>query len=157
LNELCVILEKRTNEDTIAIDFSTLRVKDDTAMISVILEKVLKRKYPDLHWVVKDVNMRTAATVTDGYFRSAINWEAVKTKPIWAVDERVITVACARDVAKSLAVDVLKESLCFDYFDDETIDAGTSQQPNPNEVAIIDSTSACGEIIDDDSVDWDDI
>jgi len=109
LEEICVIVEKRADTDTLIIDFSTLRVRDDTQFVSLILENVLKAKYPDLYSATKNCDDDSCSII-----QKPIIWDAVKTKPIWCVNERLITLNCARDVAKSLAIDVLKESMKFD-------------------------------------------
>ena len=150
LEEICIIIEKRTDLDTVLIDFSTLRVPDDEDYVSLILNNVFKAKYPELYDNIlkgldANTNANTSASGSDdddndieGYdvvgnrndvflalFNTPIDWEAVKTKAIWGIDERLITISCERDVAKSLAVDVLKESSNFkfhvDNHDDDEI------------------------------------
>jgi len=101
LDEICLIIEKRMEFDTVSIDFSTLRVADDSEYASTIVERILKVKYPDLTY--EDSTMQSVS----------INWEAVRTKPIWDVNERLIKVECARDEAKALANDVWKECSNF--------------------------------------------
>jgi hypothetical protein len=150
LEEICVIVEKRSDLDTVVIDFSTLRVSDDTPFISLVLNNVLKAKYPDLYELVmkdKDGEGDSAASTV---IPARINWEAVKTKPIWDVDDRVIAVSCDRGVAKSLAMDVLKESSNF-MFDD--IHNEEIIEDNRDEDADISSTTTA----DDDNIDWNDI
>mmetsp|Transcript_6772 Transcript_6772/g.9885 ORF Transcript_6772/g.9885 Transcript_6772/m.9885 type:complete len:222 (+) Transcript_6772:66-731(+) len=114
LEELCIIIEKRTEQDTVVIDFSTLRVRDDNQFLSLLLENVLKNKYPDLYLNVKNNDANTV-------FQKPINWDAVRTKPIWGIDERAIALNCARDIAKLLVLDILKESSSFDEISDERI------------------------------------
>lgn len=105
LEDICIIIEKRMECDTVLIDLSTLRVKDDSKFASSIVEKILKVKYPEL---VYDDSIFHDTTTS-----SPIDWEKVRTRPIWDVDERVIKVDCTRDEAKALAADVWKESMNF--------------------------------------------
>merc|ERR1740133_174851 len=60
---------------------------------------------------------RVVGTAGDTLIRTPIDWETVKTKPIWAINERLLIVPCDRDIAKELAIDILKESSNF-VFDD---------------------------------------
>jgi hypothetical protein len=171
--ELCVMVKKSTIEDTVMIDFSTLRVKDDATFVQTILENVFQSKYPDLYLSVTEqirAEMEIyASNENNTVFRALsktsvafpIDWDAVKTKPIWGVNERLITVACERDVAKALAMDILKESLNFDpsLFELSYVSENLDDQPinveqaeiNPEEVAgSVDGDSDC-------DIDWDDI
>lgn len=139
---LAVCVEKRSTEDTVVIDFSTLRVWDDAPFVSMIVNNVLKTKYLDLHELVVD------AGAVSTLMQTSINWEETKTRPIWAINERLITIPCARDVAKSLAVDVVKEGYEFviNEFQHERIASHASTE----EVKLEDRS-------DDESIDWDDI
>mmetsp|Transcript_21560 Transcript_21560/g.46895 ORF Transcript_21560/g.46895 Transcript_21560/m.46895 type:complete len:231 (-) Transcript_21560:176-868(-) len=103
LEQICVIIEKYGFGDRIKIDFSTLRLRDDRAHVSRIWNNLLIANYPDL--------IENAKDCTDD---TKIDWEAVHSSSIWVIKERLITIDCAdRAVAKSLAEDVLKESLKF--------------------------------------------
>lgn len=82
------------------INLSTLRVMDDAQFISLIVENVFRAKYPDLQLNVESQDAKTSAAVL-------ISWDAVKTKPIWGVNERFITIDCDRDVAKALVISKL--------------------------------------------------
>eukprot|EP00548_Thalassiothrix_antarctica_P009919 CAMPEP_0194163040 /NCGR_PEP_ID=MMETSP0152-20130528/79822_1 /TAXON_ID=1049557 /ORGANISM="Thalassiothrix antarctica, Strain L6-D1" /LENGTH=190 /DNA_ID=CAMNT_0038872989 /DNA_START=172 /DNA_END=744 /DNA_ORIENTATION=+ len=108
LEELCIIIEKRMEYDTVLIDFSTLRVMDDTEYVAAIINNVLKSKYSNLLYddSIFDSSATTAIT---------IDWEAVQTKPIWGVNERILKVDCTRDEAKAVATDVFNESHKFLY------------------------------------------
>lgn len=99
--DICIVVEKRTEHDTVSIDFSTLRVANDTEFVTSVVENVLMTKYPDL--VFDDSSISSVP----------IDWEAVRKKPIWGVDERLIKVDCSRDEAKALALDVWNESHKF--------------------------------------------
>jgi hypothetical protein len=172
LEEICVIIEKRTEEDMVVIDLSTLRVKNDSTFLSLILENVLKGKYPDLY-LDADSNVSFKDDVSNGARRkfvskssvtNPIDWEVVKTKPIWGVNERLITVTCARDVAKALAIDVLKESKNFDVSEMSEMDELKEQRSSDDEIikaAQIDgdekATIIRQDVDDDSSIDWDDI
>ena len=175
LEELCVIVEKRSSGsglsdgDRLVIDFSTLRVRNDTKFISMILENVLKAKYPDLYHnllmmtqeEVDEKCDRVVGTAGDTLIRTPIDWETVKTKPIWAVNERLLIVPCDRDIAKELAIDILKESSNF-VFDDsaytEVIIEEKSSLPrvrHDDDDAVLTTSSSTTN--DDNSIDWDDI
>jgi hypothetical protein len=173
LEELCVVIEKRSDQDSLVIDFSTLRVRDDQIFVSSILENVLKAKYRDLYDLVvrkceeeQDLDLGGSGDISSAIFRTPIHWETVKTQPIWAVDERLITIPCDRDVAKFLAVDVLKESSNF-MFDDTRIDTvdnnneemieKTTTVQSQDEDVVITRSAAKDDNDDDDSIDWNDI
>lgn len=173
LEELCVVIEKRSDQDTLVIDFSTLRVRDDATFVSLVLENVLKPKYPDLYDLVVGRNGEEEDCLDQGnssstFFRTPIHWETVKTQPIWAVNERLITIPCDRDVAKSLAVDVLKESHNFmlddvgidivDNNDEVIIEETTTTMQNQEKDAVFISSAVDNDNDDDDdSIDWNDI
>eukprot|EP00532_Pseudo-nitzschia_australis_P019523 CAMPEP_0168300080 /NCGR_PEP_ID=MMETSP0142_2-20121227/29416_1 /TAXON_ID=44445 /ORGANISM="Pseudo-nitzschia australis, Strain 10249 10 AB" /LENGTH=289 /DNA_ID=CAMNT_0008249955 /DNA_START=116 /DNA_END=982 /DNA_ORIENTATION=- len=129
LEELCVVIEKRSDTDRIVIDFSTLRVPDDSSLVAFILEKVFQPKHPEFYDALIDRKLGknnddehkdsgdTSPSVENTTHRT-IDWEAVTTRPIWGVDERLIAVTCERHVAKSIATDVLREtrSSLFSFF-----------------------------------------
>jgi hypothetical protein len=115
LEEICIIVEKRSDQDMIVIDFSTLRVVDDAQFVSLVVKNVFQAKYPDLQLDIENQDTKTSVA-------APIEWDAVKTKPIWGVNERLITVDCDRDVAKALAIDILKEIKGFDNIDIEQIE-----------------------------------
>lgn len=154
LEQICVIIEKRTNEDTVVIDFSTLRVMNDTPFVSFIMDNVFQAKYPELKVedTVADTCRRTLSR--RGSLAAPIDVDAIKMKPIWGVEERLISVACTRDVAKAVAMDILEVSGNFDLsgadqtFDEKTIE--TSAQNIHNEAA-----GAAGS--KDNYIDWNDI
>ena len=91
------------------INFPTLRVMNDVQFVSLIVENVFRAKYPDLQLDVEIQDAKTSVA-------APIKWDAVKTKPIWGVNERFLTVDCDRDVAKALVMDVLKKSHGFQWF-----------------------------------------
>ncbi|OEU06447.1 hypothetical protein FRACYDRAFT_200782 [Fragilariopsis cylindrus CCMP1102] len=180
LEELCVIVEKRNSGssgsadgDRLMIDFSTLRVRNDTKFLSMILENVLKAKYPDLYHnllmmkheeEVDEKCDRVVGTAGDALIRTPIDWETVKTKPIWAVNERLLIVPCDRDIAKELAIDILKESSNF-VFDDSAyteviIEEQKSLPRHDDDDAVLTTSKNTGSSSttnDDNSIDWDDI
>ena len=43
-----MVIEKYPSEDKVWIDFSTLRVKNDSIYVSSILQDVFRKKYPEL-------------------------------------------------------------------------------------------------------------
>ncbi len=145
---LAVCVEKRSTEDTVVIDFSTLRVWDDGPFVAMIVNNVLKAKYLDLHELVAD------AAAVSTLMQTSINWEETKTRPIWAINERLIKIPCVRAVAKSLAADVVKEGYRFilNEFQDERTDflEDITASHTPKEVIHEDRS-------DDESIDWDDI
>ena len=156
LATLTVCIEKRSTEDTVVIDFSTLRTRDDAPFVTMIMDNVLKAKYPDLYELVVD-----GGTSSSSLLQPPIDWNAIKTRPIWAINERLITVQCVhRDVAKSLAADVVKESSRFvldDFQHDndriESLDTTTTTQ----EIEQVDVTERTTDYDDDECIDWDDI
>jgi hypothetical protein len=174
--ELCVIVKKNTVEDTVVIDFSTLRVGNDEAFVQSILVNVFQAKYPDLYWSVVKQNQADADIYASNDHRIVrrtlsktsvvfpIDWDAVRTKPIWGVNERLITVTCDRDVAKALALDVLKESHNFDLsvatdstnesqsFDDQKMIIEKAEIAPQKDMDSVNGDSDC-----DSSIDWDDI
>jgi hypothetical protein len=172
LEELCVIVEKRSGSgpegDRLVIDFSTLRVRNDTRFVSMILENVLKAKYPDLyHLMMKQADEdRFGAGADNGsastLIHTPIHWETVKTKPIWAVNERLIIVPCDRDIAKYLAIDVLEESSNF-VFDDIAYTEVVKEEKllprhDDDDAVLTTSKNACSSTTyNDNSIDWDDI
>lgn len=151
LEQLCVIVEKRADLDRVVIDFSTLRVRNDGLFVTLILENVFQAKYPDLYdLIIKGEDTTdddSGGSKSDGLsgIQTPINWEAVRTKPIWGVDERLITVSCERDVAKSLAIDIIKESSKF-TFDDQCLWESVHEDKDENN----DDQSDC-------EIDFDDI
>eukprot|EP00986_Skeletonema_menzelii_P006869 scaffold2612_cov132-Skeletonema_menzelii.AAC.5 len=148
LATLAVCVEKRSSEDTVVIDFSTLRVCDDAPFVAMIVSNVLKAKYPDLHELVVD----------DGV-SSPVNWEESKTRPIWAINERLITIPCARDVAKSLASDVVNESSHFilHAFQHERIDSEDTTTCHTSKHIDGKGTIISFDNSIDEGIDWDDI
>lgn len=145
LEELCIILEKRAQGDKLLIDFSTLRVSDDTPHVRLILENVIERLYPKL--LENTENLSQSCT---------INRDKLRTESIWNINERLITIECDRDIAKSLAGDILKESCRFhkvipdDACDSKSVEIMrdlTSEVPGRN----------VSEEVDNDSIDWDDL
>lgn len=170
-----MVVEKRSGPDgdRLVIDFSTLRVRNDATFVSMILENVLKAKYPDLYdLVMKDGNeVGNGAGADNGsastLIRTPINWETVKTEPIWAVNERLVIVPCDRDLAKCLAIDVLKESSNFVFddiaYNEVIIEAKAQTHHDDDEGVLLTNTSTSsiaagdGDDYDDSTIDWDDI
>ena len=137
---LCIMIEKRTTTgasksgtsksntsntsntsdggDRLVIDFSTLRVKDDTLFVKKIVN-VIQMKYPqfnndDIH--SDDNKEKTTFTIQDHCRNCSIRWEDVKKNPIWGVEERLLVIHCDdRDVLKNVAVDILKESRSLSF------------------------------------------
>lgn len=167
LSQLCVIIAKRADIDTVIIDFSTLRVPNDECYVRSILEKVFKVKYRDLYdsLVGSCGNDCDVSTIISG---EAIDIDALRTNPIWAIHERLLTVTCDRDVAKSLANDVINETFHFD--DENPIDnlkvrASSTVLTSDGELNrndILENGTNGDELLDDEStcssaIDWDDI
>jgi len=150
-----VCIEKRSSEDTVVIDLSTLRTRDDATLVNMIMD-LLKSKYPDLYKLVVDSG---ETGTSSSLLQTPIDWNAVKTKPIWAVKERLITIPCEhRDVAKSLAENVMEESSQFILadFQHDRIDLEDIAMPSNNEIEEADDLTE-RKIDDDDGIDWDDI
>ena len=156
LQELCVVVEKHPTEDKLWIDFSTLRVKNDSTYVSSILQNVFRKKYPELYSTL-DISETTKVAMNGvenetfptvvlflNSLTTPINWTQME-KPIWAVQERYLMVSCARDVAKMLAKDVLKESHTFDLF---AVDSWTTSKEK--------KAKDCHEI-QEQAIDWNDI
>ncbi len=148
-----VCIEKRSAEDTVVIDLSTLRSRDDATLVNMIMD-LLKSKYPDLYKLVVD-----SCGTSSPLLQNPIDWNAVKTKPIWAVKERLITIPCEhRDVAKCLAANVMEESSQFILadFQHDRIDLEDIAMPSNGEIEEADDLTE-KKIDDDDGIDWDDI
>jgi len=67
LEEICIVIEKRSDYDTVVIDFSTLRVPNDAQYVSLLLENVFRLKYPEFYdLIMKDYveTMKTTTTAT---------------------------------------------------------------------------------------------
>lgn len=128
LAQICVIVEKRLESDRVVIDFSTLRLQNDSSLVSFLMEAVFLEEYPDFYNALisktqnsinglkndlthqyneNDTTHSTTIQVENTTHRP-IHWETVKSKPIWGVDERLLVVTCDRETAKSIAMDVLK-------------------------------------------------
>jgi len=165
LGEICVVVGRRAGKDAVTIDFSTLRVGDDSPFVSAVLEDVLGAKYPDLYEsAVRDGGVRVGS---DGSIAicDPIDWSAVRTKPIWGVNERLITVTCDRDIAKALAVDVLKESSKFGDIDvlkkipkfDNTDSKIMLEALQKHDIEDLLVTASTTDGDNDDIIDWNDI
>ena len=134
LEQICIIIEKHSFGDRIKIDLSTLRVQDDAGCVSQIWT-LLSTKYPDLISNVQDQSQGLK-----------INWDDVQKNPIWDVKERLIVIECDdRLVVKSLAEDLLKESLQFEEHH-ENID----EDQNKDTIATTKEHNI-------DGIDWNDI
>lgn len=150
LERVCVIIEKRNIQDRILIDFSTLRMKDDTAAIKAIVIQTIETKYPDLY-----PSMQILCK------EEKIVWDDVKSLPIWNIDQRLVVIDCDRHVAKSLAVDILKLSDKFDttvYENDES--EILDEKDFDDEGRKHDRSKDNNELYnndDTDEIDWDDI
>jgi len=138
LEEICIIVEKRAEQDTVIIDFSTLRVLDDSQFVSLIVDNVFRVKYPELLLDIgiwkKGLADDASSVITRDSSNTSVSipiyWDAVQTKPIWMVNKRLISVGCDRDVAKALAIDILKESANFDKIDMEEINTAHASLEN---------------------------
>ena len=118
----------------------------------MIVRNVLKAKYPDLHEFVADA-------AASSLLKTPINWEENKTRPIWAINERLLMIPCARNVAKSVAADVVKESTQFilqDFQQERIVLEDTSPSLMPKEVDDKVASMGCDNS-DDEGIDWDDI
>ncbi|KAL7444954.1 hypothetical protein ACHAXM_010975 [Skeletonema potamos] len=148
LATLAVCVEKRSTGDNVVMDFSTLRVWDDAPFVTMIVNNVLKTKYPDIYGEME----ADSTAVSSPLPQIPIDLGALKTRPIWAVDERLFTIPCARDVAKSLASDVVKESAHFKLEDFQHKNIGAHPTKEVDDKRIKDDDRS-----DDDSIDWDDL
>jgi hypothetical protein len=134
LAQICVVVEKRSDSDKVVIDFSTLRVWDDSKLVSFLLDTIFQSKHPEFYeaLIAKDHNVvnnsqggssntenengknddndASSSVFVENTTPRPLHWESVKTKPIWGVDERLLAVTCDREVAKSIAMDVVKAS-----------------------------------------------
>lgn len=134
LAQICVVVEKRSDSDKVIIDFSTLRVWDDSKLVSFLLGTIFESKHPEFYEALiskyhndvannnsqggsntenrncKNDGNDVSSVFVENTTRRPIHWESVKTKPIWGVDDRLLAVSCDRDVAKSIAMDVIKAS-----------------------------------------------
>ncbi|KAL7513889.1 hypothetical protein ACHAXN_011614 [Cyclotella atomus] len=154
LGQVCVVIEKYGGGDVVKIDFSTLRVSRDEVCVDQIMD-LLSRKYPEV--------MKGVSNCCEG----SIDLEAIEHNPIWNVEPRLLIVDSISDrvVAKSIAEDVMKESLDSFVVCDNT--AGLDELPAENAdvkeaVGIgIEQTSVLAtdedEIDISDEIDWDDI
>jgi hypothetical protein len=81
-----------------------------------ILENVFMAKYRNLYdSIIGQCNYNGDPSVL--VCGKPIDVDALRTNPIWAINERLLTVSCERDVAKSVVTDILKESDDFEYDD----------------------------------------
>lgn len=128
LAQICVIVEKRSGSDRVVIDFSTLRVQDDSPLVSFLMETVFRVDYPDFHEALISENQNSnngqksgltnesaekvtndsASVQVENTTNRPVHWETVRSKPIWGVDERLLAVTCDREVAKLIAMTALK-------------------------------------------------
>mmetsp|Transcript_11813 Transcript_11813/g.28970 ORF Transcript_11813/g.28970 Transcript_11813/m.28970 type:complete len:230 (-) Transcript_11813:115-804(-) len=115
LEQLYVVIEKYASGDIVKIDFSTLRVRDDTSHVSRVW-KFLKDKYPEA---------MECATNNCRDTTKAIDWEVIQNKAIWNAEPRLVVIESVdRSVAKSIAEDVLMET--FAYMEEHTPDNAES-------------------------------
>lgn len=147
LEQICIIIEKYSFGDRIKIDFSTLRLRDDRVHVSQIWNLLIS-SYPDLMENAKDCSRD-----------SSIGLEALQSSSIWDIGERLITIDCDdRKATKSLAEDVLKESLGFHHIkvmDEQNIELKVC---NINTSATNGVTESGIGINDSgDEIDWNDI
>ena len=155
LEEICCIIEKKADCDTVLIDFSTLRVKNDQALMKDIVENVLNANYSELQ-----PDIQCGSKGSDGSDErdilskinsmSPVDWEAVKKNAIWGVDYRLITVDCDRETAKTIVADVMNRSKSFDL--------SMYQQRDRTEISDEDNnTDTVPSEEEEDPIDWDDI
>ena len=110
------------------IDFSTLRVQDDSALVLFLIETVFRTDHPGFYEALiskshnannfQQVGAETDSDKNDANEYSSIqventtprpiHWDTVKSEPIWGVDERLLVVTLDREAAKSVATNVLK-------------------------------------------------
>jgi len=156
LKTVCLIVEKRPIQDTVVMDFSTLRVPNDAPYVAWVVENTLKQKYAELY-----DNMLTQQTLkgTDSVLLdSPIDWETVKTKAIWAVNERNISILCSdRSTAKLLAEDVLKESSNFENIEFCCEETAHQTIVRDRSIASEKTQREQNAALDDDGIDWNDI
>ena len=147
LAQICVIVEKRSDSDRVVIDFSTLRVQDDSPLVSFLTKTIFRVDYPDFYEALisknRDSNNSQKIGLTYDNVEKATNdcksvqventthrpihWETVRSKAIWGVDERLLAVTCDREVAKSIAIKTLKV-IDSPHFVGLHVDAEASQE-----------------------------
>ena len=179
LQQICIHIQKHSIHDVVVIDLSTLRVQDDTLYRKLIFENILQRdKYSDVLLQVDDSSFSRTSPMN---IVSSMVWSKITTRPIWDIPERLIEISCDdRDVAKSLAADVLKESSNVSNFEvlnlsvvdveeEKEKDEHTTTMTMETNVDIVNTTAPegvraatfgtdSGDDDDSDSViDWDDI
>mmetsp|Transcript_9449 Transcript_9449/g.23192 ORF Transcript_9449/g.23192 Transcript_9449/m.23192 type:complete len:302 (+) Transcript_9449:136-1041(+) len=130
LARVCVVVEKTSDRDRVSIDFSTLRVRNDSPLVDLVLEFVFRSKHPGLYEALiasdsdekggcnTDTSIGVEEQENDGTDCNSIlventtdrpiDWEVVKTKPIWGVVARLLVVSCDRETAKSIAKDAVE-------------------------------------------------
>jgi len=177
LEEVCIMIEKRTDDDRVVIDLSTLRVQDDTPFIHAILVNVLQEKHA--HLCNEDGAISMLPTTTNRKRSIMSYWDLVRTKPIWEIDERLIVISCKgidnRKIAKAVALDVLKE--CSNVDSNQNITSIVEREDNianPNIDCLMlpfrnSISHTCDNVLDNDTIsktasideadciDWDDI
>jgi hypothetical protein len=204
LAQICVVIEKRSDSDKVVIDLSTLRVWDDSKLVSFLLDTIFQSKHPEFYQALiskdhidvvnnsqggsntenengKNDGNDTSSIFVENTTRRPIHWESVKTKPIWGVDERLLAVTCDREVAKSIAMDVIKATNSVHFaglqLDAETMTeripveasatidplqqtTGTATPISPTiceESVVTTNTDSCNNDSDIDCIDWNDI
>lgn len=173
LEEICIMIEKRSDEDRVVIDLSTLRVQDDTPYIHAILVNVIQDKYSYLY---EEDNAVSLLPTTRSNKRIMNYWDLVRTKPIWQIDERIIIIRCKgidnRKEAKSIALDVLNEcsniiidknnEICYNNNGNQNVNDFIYQRKTVNYTSInkdisTETVSKCASDDEEACIDWDDI
>ena len=133
LAKICVVVEKRSDSDRVVIDFSTLRVRDDSALTRFLIETVFRPNHNIFYEAliaqghnvqncrgvaisgnseIKKDDCSVDTSMAENTTCCPIDWDSVRSKPIWGVDARILAVACDREVARSIAIDAVKAGNC---------------------------------------------
>jgi len=163
LAQICVVVEKRSGLDKVIIDVSTLRVRDDSALVYFLIETVFRSDHPDVYqalMVSKDERVEInngggsggdsdSSVEVENMTIRPIHWESVKTNPIWGVNERLLVVNCDRDVAKSIAMGTLKASHSRQFLELQDDAEASTRRSLDQERNSTEPTEATGAFIPD--------
>ena len=145
LEEIAIMIDQRAHMDTVLIDFSTLRVTDDTRFVSNITENILQRKYPDVFKSLVEEDKIAKL------LQQPIDISKIQSLPIWGVQERILSITCDRDLAKMIAKDILDLSSKFELFN-------TDFEPVTKLLdAVMTNEEEIEHAVFEDEIDWNDI
>jgi len=146
LEEIAIMIDQRADADTVLVDFSTLRVTDDTRFVSTIVEDILQSKYPNVFISLAEEDKIAKL------LQQPIDIAKIQSLPIWGVKERILPITCDRDLAKKIAKDILDVSSKFVLLntDFEPVKKPSNADETTNEEEIE------HEVLEDE-IDWNDI